>query len=62
MAQERQITRARAEAMMELCSLQVPFLFHQLREYFETCLATLGKHVFALQEAFKVKVALSTRA
>jgi len=62
MAQERQITRAHVEAMMELCGLQVPFLFHQLREYFETCLATLGKYVFALQEAFKVKVALYTRA
>ena len=62
LAQERQITRAHVEAMMELCGLQVPFLFHKLREYFETCLATLGKYVFALQEAFKVKVALYTRA
>jgi hypothetical protein len=48
--------------MMELCGLQVPFIFHQLREYFETCLATLGKYVFALQDAFKVRVALYTRA
>jgi hypothetical protein len=62
LAQESQITRAHIDAMMELCGLQVPFIFHQLREYFETCLATLGKYVFALQDAFKVKVALYTRA
>jgi hypothetical protein len=61
-AQESQITRAHVDAMMELCGLQVPYLFHQLREYFETCIATLGKYVFALQEAFKVRVALYTRA
>lgn len=61
-AQESQITHAHVDAMMELCGLQVPFLFHQLREYFETCIATLGKYVFALQDAFKVRVALYTRA
>jgi cytoplasmic FMR1 interacting protein len=64
-AQEVQITRAHVDAMMELCGLHVPFIFHQLREYFETCLATLGKYVFALQEVFKVKHAknaLYTRA
>ncbi len=61
-AQESQITRAHVDAMMELCGLQVPFLFHQLREYFETCIATLGKYVFALQDVFKARVALYTRA
>lgn len=62
-AEEAQITRAHINAMMELCGLQVPYLFHKLREYFETCLATLGEYVVALQEAFKgVKVALYNRA
>jgi hypothetical protein len=61
-AQEAQITRVHIDAMLELCGNQVPFLFHQLREYFETCLATLGKYVFALQDAFKPKVSLYTRA
>jgi hypothetical protein len=62
-AEEAQITRAHVNAMMELCGLQVPYLFHKLREYFETCLATLGEYVLALQEAFKgVKVATYTRA
>jgi hypothetical protein len=61
-AQESQITRAHIDAMMELCGLQAPYLFHKLREYFETILATLGKYVFVLQEAFKVRVALYTRA